>query len=410
MPAEAVWTAIGGRTGRRWPWLVAALTVLIACRKLHHYLLSHAPNFSGGKLYVYFIMVPNYFNSGFVRRGFANTIFALINTGQLAPSLAVYQIVSAIFCAVPLALLLARLAALDRRHWWWFAAVLALSPQLFLARALDVGRVDLFTYGFVAWATVAALDRRYMLAAAAVVVGALSHETALFFGAPMLVAIMVVDWRAGAITRGRAGAALAVLVALVGTMMAGQAAFSAPPADTARLITAAGPASFGRDIANYMTTGGMRSIVSSACMSFRRPAIVLDLAACFLTLAAYFIVVFARTRATVALLVVAAVVPLVAISVVAVDYGRWLSLAVMNLWLMAVVLRLRGVEPVVQSRRDYLRAAAVAGVLALLGPNTIFFANKAVEAAAHRLWPPRANEMIIYADACDPTWRSVIGR
>ena len=409
MPAEGLLATIGGRTGRRWPWLVVALAVVIACRKLHHFFLTYAPNFSGGKLYVYYIMVPNYFNSGFVRRGLANTVFALINSGRIAPDLAIYQVIGAVFCAVPLGLLLGRLAALDRRHWWWFAGVLALSPQLFFARSLDVGRVDLFTYGFLAWATIAALDRRYIVAGAALVIGSLSHETALFFGAPLVVAIGFVDARAGAVPVRRLLAALAAFVAMVAAVTVAQALFSATPAATARLIAAAGPASFGRDIADYMTVGGLRSITSSACMSFSRPAVALDLVACFLTAVAYFVVLLARTRRTIALFAFVVLVPLVAISVVAVDYGRWLSLAVMNAWLIAVALRLQGAEPVAQSRQQYLRAALMGGILALLGPNTVFFADKAVETLAHRLWAPRANEMIIYIAQCDPGWRSVIG-
>jgi hypothetical protein len=157
-----------------------------------------------------------------------------------------------------------------------------------------------------------------------------------------------------------------------------------------------------------MTVSGVRSITSSLCQSLGRSATPLFIPVGFIILLLYSKVLLISSWRSLRLAAVASALPMAVISIVAIDYGRWLMLAVLNAWLVAVALRLKGVEPNRASRRDYAIAATLlAGLLAMKSPS-IYFANRAVRAAGVQIWGEDGVKLRSL-DECDPGWRTLVG-
>jgi hypothetical protein len=94
------------------------------------------------------------------------------------------------------------------------------------------------------------------------------------------------------------------------------------------------------------------------------------------------------------------------LSIVAIDYGRWLSFAVLTGWLASVATRMKGMEPVDLPARSYVAPLAAFAVVFAMGPGAVFYGSEAVRYAARHIWPPSSENMTL--DQCDPGWRSVI--
>jgi hypothetical protein len=94
------------------------------------------------------------------------------------------------------------------------------------------------------------------------------------------------------------------------------------------------------------------------------------------------------------------------ISLIAIDYGRWLMFTTLNGWLFAVV-------SLYSADRRALGNLAVAGRLAVLAalvamkPTTVFAPSIFVEQLATRLWGKNSTDLKS-VDACDPDWRTFI--
>ena len=223
-------------------------------------------------MYSRVVIFVNYFDDGFIRRGLAGTLAALISRKSELGILG-YLFFSIAFLTTPLGLLVARLAArLPLRNAIYLSAVLVLSPQTFLGWSRDLVRTDVLAAGFIAWSTLAAIDGRRRLAVLLVVAGLLVHEVAFIFGAPLLVACFHKELRAGRLTR---RAALGLVLGLVGgaaVVVALQYLLSPPAADIAARMVRAFPASptdrIWRDIAIYMAVGGSHALQTAMCHNF----------------------------------------------------------------------------------------------------------------------------------------------
>ncbi|MGI4876623.1 MAG: hypothetical protein ACRYG4_03985, partial [Janthinobacterium lividum] len=161
-------SAAAAQAGRLLPFVVAAIAVYEACIQLVPWVLHPDRWVFPWRIYNLAILAPNYLENGFVRRGLGGTILMLLDGRRtLHPpgSLAAFHLATAIFFALPMALLLRRLAVRGDRQWLWFAVVVLVSPQMFRSWATDVGRTDMLTCGFIAWSLLLALDRRFVLAA-----------------------------------------------------------------------------------------------------------------------------------------------------------------------------------------------------------------------------------------------------
>ena len=153
---------------------LAGLMVLlpaIACRKLlvgllmrprtcdaFNHMVLHGPigAYNRGALSL------NYFEHGFIRRGLGGTLLRGIAGSPLAgcvDELLVFHLLSAIWLTIPLALLVKWAIGRDRKAAAWLAILLVASPQLFWAWGGDLGRIDMFVEGCLAWGVIALVTR-----------------------------------------------------------------------------------------------------------------------------------------------------------------------------------------------------------------------------------------------------------
>jgi len=387
--------------------------VAIGCRPLMSALLAGSDGLEWidrGSLYSRAVLVANYLQDGFVRRGLGGTIVALLSD-DWRRSAVLFTIASMFWLAVPLALLLRQLGRrVGIAAMVFFAAVIALSPQTFLGWGWDLARTDTFAAGFVAWAAFAMVERRVGVAVACLLAGVLVHEVALIFGAPLVAVLTGRQVAAGGLDRrDGARAATALAIGFV-TIAALQALFSPAPAVLAQHMLDAGPPATdpemlrAKSIAAYMQTAGLRGVRSAVCFNLAgSPRYAIWAAIGLVVLGLYQPMLLLGRRWSAFLLV--AVAPALLLTVLANDSGRWVQLGVLNAWLLAVVDRCHA-PPEAPSARQMAAGAALLTVLLLLGSTRIDRVNRLpmMVTAALGVQPGPSFEAMI--QRCDPQWQA----
>lgn len=397
--------------------MVIALPV-VACRKFLKPALLYWPQscdtFNTATLdatnaaYNLGVLAINYQQHGFIRRGLGGTIFTLLGGSPLTRCLhplIVFHLLSAIWLAIPLVLLLRRMLMENFRRGLLLAVVLLVSPQLFLGWGGDLGRTDMFTSGCIAWAVVALLKQHDVVAVGMILTGLLAHESAAIFGIPLLIAILLMPPFNGTIKR-----LLRVVITFAvgcGVIFVTQGMnITASSRTIVEAILNSQKPSLLRDVAAYMTTAGPRSIVTSWCQSLGRAATPLYIA-CTVVIVLVYPWILSVRRQNLPVYVLATILPLLMISLIAIDYGRWLMFTTLNGWLFAVV-------GLYSADGRSLGNLAMAGRLAVLAalvamkPTTVFAPNIFAEQLATRFWGKNSTDLKS-VEACDPDWRSFIG-
>lgn len=366
------------------------------------------------RLYNYTVLISNYFTEGFVRRGISGTLFYLIKIESVAGRLAIFHGLSALALLSLLFVILRRLAKSPTHHWVWLSVVLVLSPPLFMAWARDVARGDMLAEAFIVGALIACLGQRYLVAATILFLASQVHENGLIYGVPLCISAGYLDFKAGKLSTGKAVSALTLLSVLTAAALVAQRLFGMSPPEMAHdmLIHSAppnpdvysDPTTF-RDLAIYLTVGGVRTIKSSACVLFQSKAAYLYIFSIYFVLFLYGLVLPAFSRLRIGLLLFVGVLPMTLVTVLAIDYGRWLSFAVLNWWLVNAVLELKGVDPLATDGWPPRVSIAAAVAVLAMGPGEITAANLTFSKLAEGTWHgnPKGNRF----DWCDPTWRSV---
>jgi hypothetical protein len=362
------------------------------------------------------VIASNYFNDGFVRRGLGGTIAVLLS-GEWNRSIWLFIALSIAALIVPLALIMRHLAIrLSVKQTAYLGLVLAVSPQSFLGWSSDPSRTDLFVGGCLAVAVLAWLHKQRAIALALILFGFLAHETAVVYGLPLLAAFAIVDLRSGSLTHRQAlrlGAAALIGVAVVILL---QMIWSAPPEVTARNMLDQAPALVGdarhqlwRDIAIYMAVGGSRALATALCYNVQMSARYWpEFFGCIALLAIYTLILPLRRHLPLAALVMW--VPPIFMMLVANDTGRWLKLGVLNGWLLASFLLLRGAaEAQLGPRALKLGAVLFCGLLAM-GSTRHNDINEAYGGLLDRLGYPDHVPLDVWMDSCDPGWRRVVYR
>ena len=86
-------------------FLVGVIIVIVASRQVIVRLAVGSPD-TTDLIYKHVILLPNYFEHGFVRRGLDGTIYALISDRHFFESLYVFHVFAAVWLAMPVTLLL----------------------------------------------------------------------------------------------------------------------------------------------------------------------------------------------------------------------------------------------------------------------------------------------------------------
>lgn len=367
----------------------------------------------GATLYNRTVLTANYFDLGFVRRGLAGTITGLLHP-DFVTSGVIFHIVSALFLSVALGYLIYRIAlAASLGQAGYLAFALAISPQTFLGWSRDLAHTDLLVGGFLAWALIALLQRRTVVAVVVILVGSLAHETVIIYGAPLLLALLRRDHHAGRLDQRKAMLLLALFAFGVLSIFLGQKLFSAPEAEIADYMRRhAPPSPYGAndhasDVAIYMESSGVRGLVTSICWNLDYNPQYYLMGACALGVGGLYAFIFGLTRRLLTFVVVA-IVPMLFLIVVANDTGRWLMLSVLNAWLAAAALQIQAPEKVVIGPRHAAVGAAILCVLALAGSTQYFIVNRVASAAILRAGFAAPGPFDGWMAKCDPDWRSVV--
>ncbi len=393
-------------------------SAIIGCRNGLRWLigLDHEKS-HGFAPYIYWTMKDNYFSSGFSRRGFASTIFATLNHFSAKTSMSVFSVVCVIFLVIPLSIFLLKLNRKGGTTSYWLAFLLLVSPQAFRCWGTDTGHSDMLNYAFVAWALLAVLDHRYRLAAVVLVLGSLSHEAVLILGVPICAAFWFLDWRDREATLAQGARAIGVLGVAVITVALLQHVFSASPQQIAQTITAgpvsdhsewlrAGPVD-PRLLGSYMIVGGFRTLGVSNCMVYSAPGAYIFPLSCFITLLIYIFIYPLTSRTGLAIFAVVCLLPMTFLSIVAIDYGRWLTFSVMNGWLATAALCLRGSASVPGAKWRWPVAALALLALIGLGSADSFASGSRIRQWGNKIYGPSMNDPAPFLPKCDPQWSAI---
>jgi len=249
---------------------------------------------------------------------------------------------------------------------------------------------------------------------ALILLGFLAHETALIYGLPLLAAFAIVDFRSGSLTHRQVLRLAAAALIGVAVIIVLQMIWSAPPEVTARNMLDQAPALAGdakhqlwRDIAIYMAVGGSRALATALCYNVQMSARYWpEFFGCIALLALYALILPVRRHLSLAALVMW--VPPIFMMLVANDTGRWLKLGMLNGWLLASFLLLRGVaDAQLGPRALKLGALLICGLLAM-GPTRHNTINDAYSRLLDRLGYPEHTALDVWMDSCDPEWRRVV--
>lgn len=347
------------------------------------------------------LLTINYWNSGFARRALAGTV--AIPFGDLRrPETGIYfHAASVVWLATPLAVLLYRVtAATSLRTGAVFAFLLCISPLLFLSWSADLARVDMLTCGFVAWAVVAGISGRPIMAGVLLCLGALCHELALIYGLPLL---LVITYERGA--RHEATTFLATCAALLIPIYAAQMMFAAPAAQLVANMAVI-PDSVHRDIAIYAYAWNF--IPAAICSNLVSDHYWPGMAWCSFAIVCLAIAHGGGLRGSLPLLF-ASLLPFLVICAITTDLGRYLSIAALNIWLLAASLA------IMRERAPWPSTYALAGYIALAllawapGPTEPLHPNVALKELGRALdwgsqWPMKWEG----ERQCLPHWRETV--
>ncbi len=147
----------------------------------------------------------NYFDLGFIKRGFVGSIFRLSNISQLlSPSILV--IVAHLFVSIIVGILFWRLCKASFENWsisnkLLFYSLFLFSPVLFLRLGYDVGRMDLWCLMLTLLTLISLRSNSYSYLINAAIVSLsisiqlLIHEASLLFYSPLIVCFYFYKYR-----------------------------------------------------------------------------------------------------------------------------------------------------------------------------------------------------------------------
>jgi hypothetical protein len=392
----------------------------MACVYLRDYLKAIVYGLRAGlpsdlptNIYSRTVITPNYWHLGFVRRGLGGSIASLLSSD--------FVISGQLFDLVSIALLVSALVVLVRRvvqsnglvSALYLAAVIALSPQTFLGWSRDPVRTDLLVLGFIAWAYIATLNRHRTLGVMLILVGSLAHETALIFGVPLLFVVnarALLDREISAFT---AAKLLAIPFVGLAIIVWAEGRWSAPGLVIAQYMLNASPTpaddlgKIAKEIAAYMMVAGFRGVRTSICWNLDyNPQYAVDAIFAVVTLGAYVLILGLRRQLLGFTL--AALLPMLLMIAIAMDTGRWLKMAVLNSWLLAVYWQTRVSSAESLGRWTPAAGAVLVVVLLAMGWTPYDHINAKSHGIEVKLGFHDPGSLEGWLDHCDPEWRRFI--
>jgi hypothetical protein len=240
-----------------------------------------------------------------------------------------------------------------------------------------------------------------------VLLGLLAHDNAAIYGIPLLAALHLRSSSGAELRNAYLPAAL--LAGAIVLIAASHIAFTtASTQDIVHSVLQSQPPSKQRDFAAYVAVSGARGIATSLCRSMGRAATPFYLAWALSIIAVYAWLLRMRLKEkTVLPYALITVLPFIAVSLVAIDYGRWLTYAVLNAWLFAAGT-IRSNERHVPQEWNSVPRIVVLSALIAMRPSHIQLPNYFAKVVAERMWSQKATRERP-TEECDPSWRTSIG-
>ena len=352
-------------------------------------------------------LAANYFQFGAMRRALVGSVIYVSGVDLVTAAYLLYGI--SFFLVLLFAYVFLRRISQAGGALLPFALILG---ALLLFWSEDVGRTDILVAAILLAAALALIDGRVVLASLCLAIGFQIHEVTAIYGLPLAAALLLQGSRYKQY-RSAAGA-IASLILIGGILFYAAVSFLPRASDhfIAETIRLRLPVNYPFDsmtsrFAMFAMLGGIRAAVDSVCLvshniqHYTKPFIALLMVA----LAGASMSAGARLRWVPA--VIATVPPIVFLWLTASDMGRWVALAILNVWILCASSDFEPVRGV--KRWAWVRAAGAAAIIPLLFPLTIpihFFIaypSPLIEGGIEKLIGHPAMRTF---DECDPTWRA----
>jgi hypothetical protein len=360
----------------------------------------------------------NYIDLGAIRRGLGGTLLRLVG---LEPTfgLAVFHGASTVFAAAVIAVLTGRRSTTGGFR---LLSVIGLAA-LFLFWGADAGRTDVVLAGLLGLATLLAW-RRPVLAAACLVVALGFHEMGLIYGVPLAAALWLDRrWQVqgeladpGAPSRrAQAGALVMVAAAAVCQLLVDHLPH-ADAGEVARWYWSLIPLSEYAEWPLYFFVAGTRGIEVAMCQNLTLdPNYKLHVVSGVGVIAAVVWIFDHRSRRGWQAPLLAAVLPYLFLSAVAIDLSRWSAFAALNAWFVCAA---RPPGDAGEPRRWSLvaRGLLLCALIVVASPRHLvpvghatFSPAPLIDRLSWKFTGPRHSPSIaIGLQRCDPTWRDLL--
>src|SRR6516225_8013785 len=254
--------------------------VLVSYHHLTRINFTHVPR----AVYHASILGINYFDFGFVRRGLSGSIAYLFGSDLLRATIWFYLVALGIVVVLALQLLNKRIAA-----------PLTLIPYVILFGgillfwACDPGRTDVLIAAFLMLAASAMTNRKPAVACVWLAIGLMTHETAIIYGLPLVVALALRDRQCRSMPLAKYVTASLVLLIAVAVYIFTDKFPHASAETIISTIRNQLPRDESVDMALYAYLSGIRGVRTSMCHNVHDPAYAVHLIeACILIALAIF--------------------------------------------------------------------------------------------------------------------------
>jgi hypothetical protein len=358
----------------------------------------HAVNPAGAWTYNAGQNAISWFDTGFARRELAGTILRLLSLHPLIGTVWLW-----LGSMSALAAASAALCFRSSLRWGERLGLAATAFAVLLRLSFDVGRLDATIMVLGIGAAWAAREARWGLCATFLFVALLFHETGLIELLPLAVATA---WASGAWRRWRTPNAIAGLTILVAGLALYILSFhpSVEVGAIGRRLHAEFPDPRYADQALFLNLAGGRALNFAQCLGRQVPIYRLEVVDGLL-LCGIFAAGLQPTRWRLVLAATAG--PLLALSTIAIDLGRWAVFGAFGAFTISALLA--GSSPTKGGRWAAIGATLAACALMAWHPRPVGAgtAIPAVEDPVQEIWFPLAGALSF--DGCDARWRDAIG-
>lgn len=348
----------------------------------------------------------NWIQFGGVRRGLAGSIIYLTGIKlQYAP----FILYGASYIAFILLsfFMLKRMASIRVSTLVPFLLIFA---ALLLFWSRDIGRTDMLVAAILIAAALALVEGRSLLASLFIAVGALVHEASAIYGLPLLAAILIDNRRYTRFRLDRLAYSAAIIAAGVVIYGLIPIAHHSDNRTIVATITSEAPSiqidQF-TSMAFYYDLGGLRAWKTSICR-IAGPNHFFQLLIALMMISITIFSLNGRRWIKWIQPAIASVPPIIFLWAAADDMSRWVTLSILNVWIVSAA---RNYQPVEDGGRRLLRARVIcaAVIVPLLYPKTGYdwypsaLIQTAIEVASGRHFYRTQEE-------CDPGWLSVLSQ